>query len=119
MKKVTTKSIKVEDDDMRAEYDFRGAVRGKHYKSLERGYVIYIHQPDGTTVVKHMKLEKGMVRLQPDVREYFPDSEAVNTALRSLIALMSQMPSETRASVNKAPGRSRKKKLAASSRSTF
>ena len=26
--------------------------------------------------------------LEPDVRQYFPDSEAVNNALRSLIALI-------------------------------
>ena len=30
--------------------------------------------------------------LQPDVREYFPDSDSVNTALRSLVALMSKIP---------------------------
>ncbi|NUO82411.1 hypothetical protein HUU05_20240 [candidate division KSB1 bacterium] len=87
MKKAEIKPSKMEDDDLRAEYDFRGGVRGRHYRPLEKGYVIYIHQPDGTTVVKHMKLEKGMVRLHPDVHKYFPDSEAVNSALRSLIAL--------------------------------
>lgn len=88
MKKAEIKPAKMEEDDLRAEYDFRGGVRGRHYRPLEKGYVIYIHQPDGTTVVKHMKLEKGMVRLHPDVQEYFPDAQAVDHALRSLIALI-------------------------------
>ena len=39
---------------------------------------------------------------QPDVRAYFPDSDAVNKALRSLIALVSSVPrqSKKRGSVN-------------------
>ena len=94
MKKVTPKSVKTETDDMRPEYDFRGAVRGKHYKPLHKGYTVHIHQPDGTTVVKHYKLAEGTVMLQPDVREYFPDSDAVNAALRSLITFMSEVPSK-------------------------
>ena len=79
---------KITDDDMRAEYDFTGGVRGKHYKALRNGYTVKIHQADGTTVVQHYKLEDGAVMLDPDVREYFPDSDAVNDALRSLIALI-------------------------------
>jgi len=79
---------KIADDDMRAEYDFTGGVRGKHYKALRNGYTVKIHQADGTTVVQHYKIEDGAVMLDPDVREYFPDSDAVNDALRSLIALI-------------------------------
>ena len=79
---------KVADDDMRAEYDFTGGVRGKHYKALRNGYAVKTHQADGTTVVQHYKLEDGVVTLDPDVREYFPDSDTVNNALRSLIALI-------------------------------
>jgi hypothetical protein len=78
----------ITDDDIRAEYDFTGGVRGKHYKALRNGYTVKIHQADGTTVVQHYKLEEGAVMLDPDVREYFPDSDAVNDALRSLIALI-------------------------------
>ena len=78
----------IADDDMRAEYDFTGGVRGKHYKALRNGYTVKIHQADGTTVVQHYKIEDGAVMLDPDVREYFPDSDAVNDALRSLIALI-------------------------------
>ena len=47
-----------------------------------------IHQEDGSTVVQHFAPEEGAVLLEPDVREYFPDSEAVNKALRGLISLI-------------------------------
>jgi chemotaxis receptor (MCP) glutamine deamidase CheD len=53
-------------------------------------------------------LEEGTVMLQPDVREYFPDSEAVNTALRSLITLMAHMPSKSKSLTQKARGGSSK-----------
>jgi hypothetical protein len=76
------------DDDMRAEYDFRGGARGKHHKAYREGHTVKIHKTDGTTVVQHFKLEEGAVVLDPDVSEYFPTSESVNTALRSLIALV-------------------------------
>ncbi len=95
MKKATTELLKTAEDEMRPEYDFRGAVRGKYYKPLHEGYTVHVHRADGTTIVQHFKLEEGTVMLQPDVRAYFPDSEAVNTALRSLITLMAQMPSES------------------------
>lgn len=92
MKKDKAELPETEDNDMRPEYDFRGAERGKHYKPLHEGYTVYIHNTDGTTTVQHFKLEEGTVLLQPDVREYFPDSEAVNAALRSLITLMDKLP---------------------------
>ena len=90
------KSEHSEDDEMRPEYDFRGAVRGKHYKPLHEGYTVHVHQIDGTTLVQNFKLEEGTVMLDPDVREVFPDSAAVNHALRSLIALMNEMPTKRR-----------------------
>ena len=80
----------LEDNDMRPEYDFSGGVRGKHYRDLQQGYTVEIHQSDGTTLVQHFKLEEGTVMLAPDVRRYFPDSEAVNTALRCLIPLVAK-----------------------------
>lgn len=76
-----------ENDEMRPEYDFRGGVRGKHAKAFQNGYTVRIHQPDGSTVVEHFKFGEDAVTLEPDVREYFPDSESVNKALRSLIEL--------------------------------
>lgn len=89
----------LENDDMLAEYDFSGAVRGKFYKPLHEGYTVDIHMDDGTTVVREYRLQEGAVLLEPDVREYFPDSEAVNKALRSLIDLMAQMPQKRKARV--------------------
>lgn len=38
---------------------------------------------------------EGMFGFEPDVSAYFPDSQAVNTALRSLLAIMEQMPTVT------------------------
>ena len=73
---------------MRTEYDFSGGVRGKHYRAMQNGYTIIIHKADGSTLVKEVKPAKGTVVLAPEVRKYFPDSESVNTALRSLIRLI-------------------------------
>jgi hypothetical protein len=53
-------------DDLRPEYDFTGAVRGKYARQYA----------EGTNVV--------VVVLDPDVAERFPTSEAVNAALRRL-----------------------------------
>ena len=74
--------------EMRAEYDFSGGVRGKHYRAMQDGYVIYISEPDGSTTIKEVKSKAGVVFLEPDVLEYFPNSEAVNATLRSLIRLI-------------------------------
>jgi hypothetical protein len=54
-------------DEMRSEYDFTGGVRGKFYKDYMKG--------------------TNVVLLDPDVAEVFPDSQAVNTALRILADL--------------------------------
>jgi hypothetical protein len=53
------------NDDLRPEYDFRGGIRGK-----------YAGRYPGATKV---------VTLDPDVAAEFKDSEAVNTALRTLL----------------------------------
>jgi hypothetical protein len=101
MKKTTSKARTLKDEDMRPEYDFKGAVRGRHYRPLGQGYTVEIKKPDGTTVVEHYTLAEGTVMLQPDVREYFPDSESVNAALRSLIALMVELPDKCRSATKK------------------
>ena len=62
-------------------------MRGKHYQAYRQGHTVKIHQTDGNVVIQHFSLEEGAVFLEPDVREYFPDAEAVNKALRGLIAL--------------------------------
>ena len=88
MKKATIKVREVEDNDMRAEYDFRGGVRGKHYKAMQAGYSITVQKADGTTIVKDVLPKKGAVILEPDIYAYFPDSESVNRTLRCLIPLL-------------------------------
>jgi len=74
--------------EMRAKYDFSKAVRGKAHKPLHQGYTVTVLNADGTSTVENYKLERGVVVLQPEVLEYFPDSESVNAALRGLIALL-------------------------------
>jgi hypothetical protein len=62
-----------ESDEMRPEYDFSGAVRGKYYERYRAG--------------------TNIVVLEPDVAEVFSTSQAVNEALRVLIkAARSQVP---------------------------
>lgn len=78
-----------DDDEMRPEYDFSGGVRGKHAQAYRRGHHVNVDHADGTTTEQHFTLEDGAVLLAPDVRAYFPDSDAVNHALRTLINLVS------------------------------
>ncbi len=83
--------------EMRPEYDFsamKGAVRGKYYRTYRKGHKVEIRAEDGTTSVQYFKLEDGAIMLEPDVRKYFPTSESVNKALRSLIEII---PSKRRA----------------------
>ncbi len=56
-----------QDDEMRSHYDFSGGVRGKYAARYA----------EGTNVVV----------LAPDVAEVFPDSIAVNEALRTLVRM--------------------------------
>lgn len=83
---------KKKDEEMRTEYDFSKAERGKFYRPLDKGYKVHVHQNDGTEVVNHYTLAEGTVLLAPDVREYFSDSQSVNDALRSLIHLTEKIP---------------------------
>jgi hypothetical protein len=78
------------DNDMLPEYDFTGGVRGKHHHAYRQGHTVRIHQTDGSTNVQSFKPEEGAVVLDPDVQRYFPDSESVNHALRTLIKLIPQ-----------------------------
>ena len=88
MKSTTIEGQDVEDDDMLPEYDFAGGVRGKHHVAFREGHTVEVHKTDGTTDVHFFTLEDGAVMLEPDVRRYFPDSDAVNKALRTLISLV-------------------------------
>ena len=56
-------------DEMRAEYNFAGGVRGKYAKEYA----------EGTNVVV----------LEPDISREFPTAESVNEALRSLMPVIS------------------------------
>jgi len=64
MKKASTKTA---DDDLRPEYDLsqlKGGVRGKYYRQAIDGI--------------------NLVLIEPDLADVFPDTEAVNRALRVL-----------------------------------
>ena len=76
--------------EMLPEYDFSGkkGVRGKYHRAYQQGHVVRIQQEDGSVTTQYFTLEDGAVLLAPDVREYFPDSESVNQALRGLIGLI-------------------------------
>lgn len=56
-----------EPGDMRAEYDFHSGVRGKYARRFAEG--------------------TNLVALDPDVAAAFPDSAAVNRALRKVAGL--------------------------------
>lgn len=55
-------------DEMRAEYDFSGGVRGKYAERYARG--------------------TNVVLLDPDVAEVFRDQASVNRALRALAGII-------------------------------
>lgn len=82
--------------DMLPEYDFSGkkGVRGKYFDAYQQGHTVRIHQDDGSLTTQYFTLEEGAVMLAPDVREYFPDSDSVNQALRGLIGLILHQASQ-------------------------
>ena len=49
--------------------------------------------------------DKNAVVLEPDVHEYFPDSDSVNRALRSLIALIPQKKKTAKSAEQERRGR--------------
>ncbi|MDP5339431.1 MAG: hypothetical protein NWQ28_12750 [Nodularia sp. (in: cyanobacteria)] len=87
MNNINSEQSDSEDNEMLPEYDFTGGLRGKHYQAYRHGHTVTVHQDDGTEIVQHFTLEDGAIMLDPDVREYFPDAETVNQALRTLISL--------------------------------
>jgi hypothetical protein len=85
------KAAHAAEPEMRSEYDFSGAVRGKYYKRyLESTNVVVI---------------------EPDVHEKFKNSAAVNEALRTLIRAtgkgrgLTKRRTRTRARAARAGGR--------------
>ena len=97
MKKKTSIK-KVAPDAEIPETDFSKGVRGKYAAALKKnGYTIRMYRPDGTIKEKQV-LGDSVVSLDPDVQAYFPDSRAVNRALRKLIS------TEHRTTSNRMPG---------------
>ena len=88
MKTTTSEGENPENDELLPECDFSGGVRGKHYVAYREGHTVEVHKSDGTIDVHYFTLDDGAVMLEPDVREYFPDSDAVNKTLRALISLV-------------------------------
>lgn len=80
--------MKKENDDMLAEYDFSGkkGVRGKYAKAYKTGHSVRIY--DGEKLVS----DNYFAAIEPDVRAYFPDSRAINKALRQIISIVPTSP---------------------------
>ncbi|NUM54372.1 MAG: hypothetical protein HUU46_12060 [Candidatus Hydrogenedentes bacterium] len=70
---------------MQEEYDFSNGVRGKHYRAYREGHRVRIAKESGVVEELHFTLQDGAVMLDPDLRDQFPDSDAVNKALRSYL----------------------------------
>src|ERR1044071_6754863 len=84
MKKNTNKS---QPDDILPEYKLEGkkGMREKYAKSMQKGYSVRILNEDGTVTIRDFVSKENTVVLDPDAKAYFPDSESVTQALRSLI----------------------------------
>ena len=84
------KNKPLKENDILPEYDLKGkkGVRGKYVEALKQGYSIRVTNDDGTVSVKQFVPRDNTVVLDPDVKAYFPDSDSVNRALRSLIELI-------------------------------
>ena len=69
------KPVKASEPEMRTEYDFSGAVRGKYYRRFVES--------------------SNVVVIDPDVHERFKSAAAVNEALRTLIRAAGREPGLT------------------------
>ena len=68
---MSSENDRIDQDEMRPEYDLRGGVRGKYFQQYREG--------------------TNLVLLDPDVAAVFRDSESVNQALRVLIKAAGQL----------------------------
>jgi hypothetical protein len=84
------KTNKSQPDDALPECNLEGkkGMRGKYAKAMQKGYSVRVLNEDGTVAVRDFVPKENTVLLDPDVKAYFPDSESVNHALRSLIKLI-------------------------------
>ena len=80
------------ENNLREEYDLsklKNPVRGKYSQQYQQGHSVTIHHDDRTTSTETFAPENdNLIVLDPDVKIYFPDSESVNSTLRSLIKLI-------------------------------
>ena len=74
-----------EINDMRDDYDFSDGSKGKYRHFSGQARILKVQHPDGSVTVETVP---PAIELDPDVRQYFPNSEAVNRALRGLIELI-------------------------------
>jgi hypothetical protein len=63
--------------EMKTEYDFSSGIRGKYAKQYQQG--------------------NNVVLIDPELLEAFPDSKAVNDALRALVAIANRTDTRKRA----------------------
>jgi hypothetical protein len=90
-KTMKRRALSVQEPDMRPEYDFSNAVRGKYHR-------------------RYME-SSNVVVIDPDVHEKFKNSAAVNEALRTLIRAagkgrgLTKRSTRTRAKAARAGGR--------------
>jgi len=68
------------DPEMLEEYDFSKGVRGKYAEKYKAG--------------------TNLVLIDPDVAEFFPDHDAVNDALRSLIMIIKKRQKTVATQIN-------------------
>lgn len=102
--------IPAENDDILPEYDFKGkkGARGKYYLGPNQAHTVQIEYEDGTVTEQHFNSLGNTITLDPDVSAFFPDSESVNNALRTLIALVPNKQvgeKKARYKVNKIPAK--------------
>ena len=76
--------MRKENNEMLAGYDFSGkkGMRGKYAKAYKKGHSVRIY--DGEKLVS----DEYFAAIDSDIREYFPDSKAINSALRKLISMV-------------------------------
>ena len=86
MSKNRKSQSKDEIEDMLPHYDFS---KGKHmgyHKKFSKGIAITILSEDDKPIRSKFMYPKGIIVLDEDVKNIFPDSKSVNDALRHIIA---------------------------------
>ena len=73
------------DEGTRDHHDFSNGVRDRYRYLRGQPQMVRIRHPDGSVTEEMIH---PATELDPDIRRYFPDSEAVNRALRGLIGLI-------------------------------